>query len=122
MNESVEEINYQKNREVILNRAKDYYKSDKERLREQARDKYRNLSKEEKIEKRKYGRNRCSFSKNLYLSCKVVKSTPNFFKISFISSCSIFNFLYISVISCSRNDPSFFLSPSIYFSNLLFHP
>ena len=49
MNESVEEINYQKNREVILNRAKDYYKSDKERLREQARDKYRNLSKEEKI-------------------------------------------------------------------------
>ena len=49
MNESVEESNYQKNREVLLNRAKDYYKTDKERLREQARDKYRNLSKEEKI-------------------------------------------------------------------------
>ena len=29
---------YQKNREVILNRAKDYNENDKERLREQARD------------------------------------------------------------------------------------
>ena len=37
---------YQKNRDVILNRAKDYYENDKERLREQARDKYRNLSEE----------------------------------------------------------------------------
>ena len=42
---------YQRNRDVILNRAKDYYKNDKERLREQARDKYRNLSEEEKIKK-----------------------------------------------------------------------
>ena len=39
---------YQKNRDVILNRTKDYYGNDKERLREQARDKYRNLSEEEK--------------------------------------------------------------------------
>ena len=37
-----EKIQYQKNREVILNRAKDYYENDKERLREQARDKKRN--------------------------------------------------------------------------------
>ena len=43
---------------MILNRAKNYYKNDKERLREQARDKYRNLSEEDKNEKRKYGRNR----------------------------------------------------------------
>ena len=35
---------YQKNRDLILNRAKDYYKNDIERLREQARYKYRNLS------------------------------------------------------------------------------
>ena len=42
---------------MILNRAKDYYKNDKERLREQARDKYRNLSEEEKSEKQKCGRN-----------------------------------------------------------------
>ena len=33
---------------MILNRAKDYYENDKEKLREQARDKFRNLSKEEK--------------------------------------------------------------------------
>ena len=32
----------------MLNRAKDYYENDKENLKEQARDKYRNLS-EEKI-------------------------------------------------------------------------
>ena len=37
---------------MILNRAKDYYENDKERLREQARDKYRNLSEEEKVKKR----------------------------------------------------------------------
>ena len=30
---------YQKNRDVILNRAKYYYENDKERLREQSRDK-----------------------------------------------------------------------------------
>ena len=29
---------------MILNRAKYYYENDKERLREQARDKYKNLS------------------------------------------------------------------------------
>ena len=38
-----------KNRDVILNRAIDYYKNDKERWREQARDKNRNLSEEEKM-------------------------------------------------------------------------
>ena len=37
---------------MILNRAKDYYVNDKKRLREQARDKYRNLSDEEKKIKR----------------------------------------------------------------------
>ena len=42
---------YQKNRDVILNRAKYYYENDKERLREQARDKYRNLYEEEKNKK-----------------------------------------------------------------------
>ena len=48
---------HQRNRDAILNRAKDYYKNDKERLREQARNKNRNLSEEEK-EKREYGNNR----------------------------------------------------------------
>ena len=56
---SIEETYYKKkNRDVILSRAKDYYKNDKERLREKARDKFRNLSKEEKNGKQKYGRNR----------------------------------------------------------------
>ena len=50
----------QRKRDVILNRAKDYYKNDKERLREQARDKYRNLSEEEKNEKREYGKKQIS--------------------------------------------------------------
>ena len=48
MNESVEETYYQKNRDVILNRAKGYYENDKERLRTQSRDKYRYLSEVEK--------------------------------------------------------------------------
>ena len=39
---------YQRDRDVILNRAKDYYENDKKRLKEQARDKYKNLSEEEK--------------------------------------------------------------------------
>ena len=39
----------ERNRDVILNRAKDYYHNDKERLRVQERDKYRDLSEEEKI-------------------------------------------------------------------------
>ena len=49
---------YQKNREIILNRAKDYHENDKERLKEQVKNKYKNLSKEEKIKKREYGKNR----------------------------------------------------------------
>ena len=56
--ESIYLTYYQRNRDVILNRAKDYYENDKERLREQAGHKYRNLSEEEKNEKREYGKNR----------------------------------------------------------------
>ena len=48
---------YQRNRAVTLNRAKDYYEKDKERLRDKARDKYRNLPEEEKNKKRGYGKN-----------------------------------------------------------------
>ena len=49
MSESDNLSYYQRNREVILNRAKDYYENDEKRLRKQARDKYRNLSEEKKI-------------------------------------------------------------------------
>ena len=45
---------YQRNRDVILNRAKNYYENDKERLRELARDKYKNFSEEEKNKKGEY--------------------------------------------------------------------
>ena len=48
MSESADLTYYQRNRDVILNRAKDYYENDKERLREQARDKYRNYLKKKK--------------------------------------------------------------------------
>ena len=41
---------YQRNREVILNKAKDY-ENDKERLREQAKNKYKNLPEEKKLKK-----------------------------------------------------------------------
>ena len=49
---------YQKNRDVVVNRAKDYYKNHKKRLREQARDNYRNLSEEDTNKKKEYGRRR----------------------------------------------------------------
>ena len=49
---------YQRNRDVILNRAKDYHDDEKKRLREQARDKYRNVPVEGKNKKREYGKNR----------------------------------------------------------------
>ena len=43
---------------MILNRAKDYYENDKERLKEQARDKCRNLFEGDKNKKTEYGRNK----------------------------------------------------------------
>ena len=48
---SIEEIFYQWNRDVTLNREKYCYENDKERLKKQARSKYRNLSEEEKIKR-----------------------------------------------------------------------
>ena len=49
---------YQRNREVILNRAKDHYHDNIKRIKIKARNMYRDLSEEEKHIKRKYGRNR----------------------------------------------------------------
>ena len=49
---------YQRNKEVISNRAKDYYKNNKELLREErAKHKYKELSEEEKNIKREYEKN-----------------------------------------------------------------
>ena len=38
---------YQRSKDVILNRAKDYYENNIERLREQAKNEYKNLSEEQ---------------------------------------------------------------------------
>ena len=51
MSEITDLTYYKKTRDVILNKAKDCYKNNKERLKEQARDKYRSLSEEEKIKR-----------------------------------------------------------------------
>ena len=51
----------QRNKEIMLNRAKDYYINDKEILKEQAKSKYRNLSEKDKKKKRKYGKNRYQY-------------------------------------------------------------
>ena len=56
MSESADLTYYQKDRDVILNRARDYYENDKEKLRKQAKNKYRNLSEEEKIKKEIMGK------------------------------------------------------------------
>ena len=45
----VETTYYERNRNVILHRGKDYYNNNKEAFRGKARDKYRELSEEEKI-------------------------------------------------------------------------
>ena len=55
---------------MILNRAKYYYEINKGRLREQARDKYRNLSVEEKKKKTKYWKKQ----KSLYVWRKETKN------------------------------------------------
>ena len=49
-------LTYQKNKDLILNKAKNFYKNNKDRRREQVRDKYRSLSGEEKIKKENMGR------------------------------------------------------------------
>ena len=43
---------------MILNRPKVYYENDKERLTEQAKGRYRNLSEENQNKKKEYGKNR----------------------------------------------------------------
>ena len=51
MSEDTNLTHYQKSRDVILNRAKDYYGNNKQKLGVQARDKQRNLFEEEKNKK-----------------------------------------------------------------------
>ena len=60
MSENTDLTIIKKTRDVILNREKDYYENNKERLTRQARVKYRNLSEEEKNKNREYVKNRYS--------------------------------------------------------------
>ena len=53
-----EKTYYQRSRDVALNRDKEYFKRDKKGLKEKARNKYRELSEEEKNIRTEYGRNR----------------------------------------------------------------
>ena len=57
-----ETIFYQRNREIILKRTKDYYENNKELLRERerAKNKCRELSEEEKNIKREYKKKKIS--------------------------------------------------------------
>ena len=48
----------QRNREVMLNRENKYYENNKEKLTDKAKNKYRELSEEEKNIKREYERKR----------------------------------------------------------------
>ena len=50
---------YQRNKDVILNRARDYYENDKDRLRKQTKDSCRNLFEEDKNKKENMEKNRC---------------------------------------------------------------
>ena len=47
---------HQRNRDIALNKAKEYYKNNNERLKKQTRDKYRNFSEEDQNKKREYGK------------------------------------------------------------------
>ena len=49
---------YRKNREVILNKAKDYYENNKELLRERERERERGNKRQQQNIKREYGRKR----------------------------------------------------------------
>ena len=56
MSEIADLTYYQKIWNVTLNKAKDYYKNNEQRLKEQGRDKYRSLSVEEKVKRENRGR------------------------------------------------------------------
>ena len=58
MSQNTQLTYYQKNRDLVLCKAKQYNKNNKDKLSKQARDEYNNLPEEEKDKKREYRRNR----------------------------------------------------------------
>ena len=61
---------YQRNRDVMLNGAKEYYKINKERLREQTRNKYCNMPEEKKQKIKEYQKNYREGKNILYILVK----------------------------------------------------
>ena len=53
-------IFYQRHREELLQKQRDFYESNKQMLKEQARIKYHSLSSEEKVKKSKYAKKWCN--------------------------------------------------------------
>ena len=101
MNESNEETYYQRNRDVIVNTAKVYYENDKERLKDQVRDKYRNLSEEEQNKKTEYGRKRYhSMSKERIKNLKTIKKITARLKSLSLIICKIFVYLRFNGACC----------------------
>ena len=58
MSQNTDLTYYQRNRGVVLNKAEDYCKKNKERLKKQAKHKYRNFPEEDKNKKREYRKNK----------------------------------------------------------------
>ena len=73
---SEETTYYQRNREAILHRAKQYHNDHNEVLKERERNKYRELSEEEKNTKREYGRNRCEALKRKQKIKRISRKSP----------------------------------------------
>ena len=96
---------------MVLNWAKEYYKSDKKKLKDQARNKYRELSEEERNIKREYGRNRYhNMSKEKKQKLKEQK---------IIAKLKSFSLVIISITNCSFADLFPYLS--MYFIIIFRH-
>ena len=67
---------YQRNREAILHRAKQYHNDHNEVSKERERNKCRELSEEEKNTKREYGRNRCEALKRKQKIKRISRKSP----------------------------------------------
>ena len=76
---------YHRNRAVVLNRAKANYENYKGRLREQARDKYRNISEEVKIKRENMEKNRY---RNMYQEKKRLKEYQKNYRETKKSQCN----------------------------------
>ena len=90
---------YQRNRDIMLNIAKNYYENNKELLRERAKNKYRSLSEEEKDIKKQYQK---GFNIN-HVIIKVICLILDFYFFG-VSNLNVFNKLLFDItIKLNRN-------------------